>query len=96
VIILFVKFIPEEASAREALLPAHHAYLEEHFANGTFLASGPADGGDGVILVDSDDLAFVSGLEDKDPFVRAGVAVYDPIVVTATRTADGWPSRSPK
>jgi uncharacterized protein YciI len=72
----------------DALLPAHLSWLEQHYANGTFLASGrkvPRDGG--VILAVAPDRATVEALAATDPFVPAGVVAYRITEFVATTTA---------
>ncbi len=62
----------------EVLLPEHRRWLDEHYARGTFLASGPRvprDGG--VILARGHHRADLEALTRTDPFARAGVATYD-------------------
>ena len=86
-IVLFVRFTPGKDDERRDLLEAHHAYLEENYASGRFLASGPADSGDGVILIKGDDADAMAELASNDPFVRAGIARYDPIHVRVTRAS---------
>ncbi|MFJ5926375.1 YciI family protein [Kitasatospora sp. NPDC092948] len=61
----------------DALLPAHVAWLEQHYASGAFLASGrkvPRDGG--VIVAVAESRAAVEALAATDPFVRAGATEY--------------------
>ncbi|WP_099899366.1 YciI family protein [Streptomyces sp. TLI_171] len=61
----------------DALLPAHLAWLRQHYADGTFLASGrkvPRDGG--IILAVAADRPAVEALAATDPFVPAAVATY--------------------
>ncbi|MFJ4675226.1 MULTISPECIES: YciI family protein [Kitasatospora] len=72
----------------DALLPAHVAWLERHYADGAFLASGrkvPRDGG--VILAVAPDRAAVEAIAATDPFVPAGVAEYRITEFLATTTA---------
>ncbi|MFE4977124.1 YciI family protein [Kitasatospora sp. NPDC056651] len=72
----------------EAVLPQHMAWLERHYADGTFLASGrkvPRDGG--VILAAGGDRAAVEALVAEDPFVRAGLTEYRVTEFLATTTA---------
>ncbi|MEU3573316.1 YciI family protein [Kitasatospora sp. NPDC036755] len=72
----------------DAVLPRHVAWLREHYASGTFLASGrkvPRDGG--VILAVGEDRAGVEALVATDPFVRAGLTEYRVTEFLATTTA---------
>ena len=62
----------------EVLLPEHRRWLDEHYADGTFLASGPRvprDGG--VILARGRSRTALAALTRTDPFARASVATYD-------------------
>ncbi|MFF0393097.1 YciI family protein [Kitasatospora sp. NPDC004615] len=61
----------------DALLPAHVAWLEQHYASGTFLASGrkvPRDGG--VIIAVAESRDAVEALAATDPFAQGDVAQY--------------------
>ncbi|MFD7644122.1 YciI family protein [Kitasatospora sp. NPDC059795] len=61
----------------DALLPAHVAWLEQHYANGTFLASGrkvPRDGG--VIIAVAESRDAIEALAATDPFAQAGATAY--------------------
>ncbi|MET8546369.1 YciI family protein [Kitasatospora sp. NPDC004799] len=72
----------------DAVLPQHVAWLEGHYAAGTFLASGrkvPRDGG--VILAVGEDRAGIEALVAQDPFVRAGLTEYRVTEFLATTTA---------
>ncbi|NBE56309.1 YciI family protein [Streptomyces boluensis] len=73
--------------AVEAELEAHVEWLDRHFADGTFLASGrknPRDGG--VILAVGDDRATVEKIAAADPFTVAGVCEYRVTEFIATKT----------
>ncbi|WP_316529669.1 YciI family protein [Kitasatospora brasiliensis] len=72
----------------DAVLAEHVAWLREHFAAGTFLASGrkvPREGG--VILAAGGDRAAVEALVATDPFVKAGLTRYRVTQFVATTTA---------
>ncbi|MFC9606189.1 YciI family protein [Streptomyces niveus] len=74
----------------DALAAEHHAWVDDHFAAGTFIASGrkkPRDGG--VILAVGDDRAAVEALVAADPFVVAGVCAYRITEFAVARTAPG-------
>ncbi|GGQ81948.1 YciI family protein [Kitasatospora griseola] len=61
----------------EALLPAHIAWLEQHYATGAFLASGrkvPRDGG--VIIAVAESRSAIEALAATDPFAQAGATGY--------------------
>ncbi|MCH0563537.1 MULTISPECIES: YciI family protein [unclassified Streptomyces] len=73
--------------AVDALLDAHVAWLDGHYARGTFLASGrkePREGG--IILAVAESRARVEELTAGDPFVVAGVCTYRITEFIATRT----------
>lgn len=62
----------------DRLLPAHRRWLDEHYASGTFLASGPRvprEGG--VILARGRGRSEVLELVGGDPFAQGGAARYD-------------------
>jgi uncharacterized protein YciI len=62
----------------EVLLPEHRRWLDENYADGTFLASGPRvprDGG--IILARGRSRAALEALTQTDPFARASVARYE-------------------
>ncbi|MFD7906369.1 YciI family protein [Kitasatospora sp. NPDC059722] len=72
----------------DALLPQHVEWLNGHYADGTFLASGrkvPRDGG--VILAVGEDRAAIEALAATDPFAREGVCAYRVTEFLATVTA---------
>jgi uncharacterized protein YciI len=72
----------------DAALPQHVAWLQEHYAAGTFLASGrkvPREGG--VILAVGEDRAAIEALVATDPFVVAGLCAYRVTEFLATVTA---------
>ncbi|MFM9371277.1 YciI family protein [Streptomyces sp. Da 82-17] len=73
--------------AVEEHLEAHVEWLDRHFADGTFLASGrknPRDGG--VIIAVGDDRAAVEKVAAADPFSTAGVCSYRVTEFIATKT----------
>jgi uncharacterized protein YciI len=75
-------------AAVDALLPAHVAWLDEHFEKGVFLAAGrknPRDGG--IILAVVEDRAQAEELVAGDPFSTGGVCTYRVIEFEATKTA---------
>ncbi|NEB76490.1 hypothetical protein G3I40_14830 [Streptomyces sp. SID14478] len=72
----------------DALLDAHRAWLDEHFAAGTFLAAGrkvPRDGG--IILAVGAGRAAIEEITATDPFVIGGVCAYRVTEFLATTTA---------
>ncbi|MFD3615531.1 YciI family protein [Streptomyces sp. NPDC058676] len=77
-------------AAVDAALPAHVAWLDEQYAQGVFLASGPKNPRDGgVILAVAEDRARIAEIAAGDPFVTAGVCEYRIAEFTATKTAPG-------
>jgi uncharacterized protein YciI len=70
----------------DALLDEHRAWLDKHFADGTFLVSGPqVPRVGGTILATAESRRQVEDVVSTDPFVRAGVAAYRVIEFTPTR-----------
>jgi uncharacterized protein YciI len=72
----------------DALVPEHRAFLERHYATGTFLLSGrkqPRDGG--VILARADSLRQLQSIVAEDPFHVHGVASYQLLEFTPTMAA---------
>lgn len=75
----------------DALIPAHLAFLDEHYASGLFVASGrkvPRTGG--VILISGDDRARVLDALAQDPFQRGGVAEYELVEFVPTKMQSGF------
>ncbi|WP_330357278.1 YciI family protein [Streptomyces chartreusis] len=74
--------------AVDAVLEAHVAWLDEQYANGVFLASGPKNPRDGgVILAVAEDRTAIERITATDPFVGAGVCAYRVTEFVATKTA---------
>ncbi|MCF4135788.1 YciI family protein [Streptomyces sp. Tue 6430] len=76
--------------AVDAVLPDHVLWLDEQYARGVFLASGPKvprEGG--VILAVAEDRAAIEAITADDPFVLAGVCAYRVTEFEATKTAPG-------
>jgi uncharacterized protein YciI len=72
----------------DALLAEHMTWLEQGYADGTFLASGrkiPRTGG--VILAVAPSRTAVEKLVATDPFAREGVADYEITEFVATTTS---------
>ena len=62
-------------SSIDAHMAEHVAWLEEHYAAGTFLVSGrkiPRDGG--IIIAVGDSREQIEALVQSDPFVSHGLA----------------------
>lgn len=73
----------DRASARDALRPAHRAFLRDLLDAGTLLASGPLTTGTGALLVVvADDDAGALRVLDADPFHGADLV--------RSREVRGW------
>lgn len=73
----------------DELRPRHVAYLQRHYADGTFLVSGrqrPAAGG--VIVARDLDRAELERLIATDPYVTEGAAEYTVLEFGPTMVAD--------
>lgn len=74
----------------DELIPAHREFLDRHYADGTFLVSGPqVPRTGGAIVARRVDRATIDKIIAEDPFTVHGAARYDVIEVDAVRTADG-------
>ncbi len=81
-------------SAIDAAMPAHQRFLDEHFAAGEFLASGPqAPRTGGVIIARAPDRDAIEQLVAADPFTRDGLATYDVHAFLPTRGPFALPLR---
>lgn len=70
----------------DELLDDHRAWLDAHFAEGTFLVSGPqVPRRGGTILATGTSRDQLENLVGSDPLVRAGAAGYKIIEFTPTR-----------
>jgi len=72
----------------DELLAEHRRYLDEHYADGTFLLSGrqvPRTGG--MILAAGDDRDRIAAITERDPFVVHGAARYSIVQVEPSRFA---------
>lgn len=70
----------------DELLEEHRAWLDLHFADGTFLVSGPrVPRTGGAILATAPTRDHIEALVDVDPLVRAGAASYEIVEFTPTR-----------
>jgi uncharacterized protein YciI len=77
-----------ELSEIDAHMKAHMAYLNKHYAAGTFVVSGrkvPRDGG--IILAVGDDKEKVEAIVREDPFVRENLADFRVIQFRASQRA---------
>ena len=77
----------------EAVTEAHRAYLRTLKEQGLLLASGPLDprtGGMFLLRVqDADPLADLDTVRNNDPFFKAGLATYEPLVWNVVMGKDG-------
>lgn len=74
----------------DALRDAHMAWVNDHYEDGLFLASGRKGTRDGgVVLAAGDDRARIDAVVATDPFVLDGVCAYRITHVAVTRTAPG-------
>jgi len=75
----------------DALIPAHVAFLDKHYASGLFVASGrrnPRTGG--VILIRGHDRALAESVLAQDPFHQAGVASFELIEFAPSKMQAGF------
>lgn len=74
----------------DAAMPEHIAFLDRHYASGTFLASGrkvPRTGG--VILARSESEEALRAILAEDPFWQKKLAIYDIQQFMATKAQTG-------
>lgn len=78
----------------DALMKEHVAWLDAHYATGTFVVSGrkvPRDGG--VIIATGHDRAALEAIVGADPFVARGLADYRIVEFRASQSAKDVPKR---
>lgn len=78
----------------DAAMKRHMAYLDRHYAAGTFVVSGrkiPRDGG--IIVATGSDRAAIDATVALDPFVAEGLATARVIEFRASQLADDMPKR---
>ena len=78
----------------DAAMKRHMAFLDRHYATGTFLVSGrkvPRDGG--IIVAAGSDRAELEAIVREDPFVSEGLATARVIEFRASQLADDMPKR---
>lgn len=78
----------------DAQMKAHVAWLDKHYAAGTFVLSGrkvPRDGG--IILANGHDRAAIEAIVRTDPFVANELADYKVIEFNASQRATDVPKR---
>ncbi|UGX84741.1 YciI family protein [Phyllobacterium meliloti] len=74
----------------DAVIDGHIAFLDRHYASGTFLASGrkvPRTGG--VILARSESEEALRAILAEDPFWQKKLATYDIQQFVATKAQKG-------
>jgi len=78
----------------DACMKEHVAFLDQHYAAGTFLVSGrkiPRDGG--IILAVGGDRAAIEAIVRQDAFVARGLATFRVIEFRASQRADDLQAR---
>lgn len=78
----------------DAQMKAHVAWLDKHYAAGTFVLSGrkvPRDGG--IILANGHDRAAIEAIVRTDPFVANELADYKVIEFNASQRSTDVPKR---
>jgi uncharacterized protein YciI len=83
-----------ELSEIDARMKAHVAFLNKHYAAGTFLISGrkiPRDGG--IILAVGKTKAELESILAEDPFHKHGLAEFRIIEFRASQRAQDIPKR---
>ena len=86
VVLTYKRSLPEV----EKHLAEHRAYLDRHYADGSFLCSGPQNPRmGGVILCCAADRAAVETLTAEDPFRIHGIAEYGIIEFSPTKHQPG-------
>jgi uncharacterized protein YciI len=78
----------------DAMMKAHVAFLDRHYAAGTFLISGrkiPRDGG--IIIAVGGSRAQIEAIMAEDPFVASGGAELRIIEFRASQRAKDLPAR---
>lgn len=74
----------------DAVLDAHIAWLDKHYADGTFIASGrrvPRTGG--VILAQAQSEEALKAVLAQDPFATNKLARYDIVQFVASKARPG-------
>ena len=83
--VLAVNYITE-LSEVDVHMDAHRAWLDENYASGLFMVSGPqVPRRGGVILARAADRSAIEETIRRDPFVLTGVARYDITEFAPTR-----------
>ncbi|MGG0811165.1 YciI family protein [Paenibacillus alvei] len=70
----------------DVYLDAHRTFLDEHYAKGVFLLSGPKEPRTGgIIIVDAETEEEARSYIEQDPFFVHGVAAYHYIAFRPTK-----------
>lgn len=83
-----------DLSEIDGAMKAHVAWLNQHYATGTFVVSGrkvPRDGG--IILATGEDRAAIEAIVAADPFVARGLATARVVEFRASQRAKDVPER---
>ncbi len=73
----------------ERVLSAHIAYLDEHYADQSFLCSGPKEPRTGgVILCNCPSREEAEEIMRQDPFYKEDIARYEIIEFTPSKSAE--------
>lgn len=82
VLLTYVKSLEEV----DTHIEAHKAFLDQYYAGGKFLASGPkVPRTGGVILAHCENSEEVDRILAEDPFYQAGVVEYEVVEFAASR-----------
>lgn len=89
---MFIVTLTYDASLEkiDAVLDAHIAWLDKHYADGTFIASGrrvPRTGG--VILAQAPSEAALKAVLAQDPFATNRLARYEIVQFVASKARPG-------
>lgn len=71
----------------ELHMEAHRAYLKEHYATGTFLASGRKEPRVGGVILAQGERTTIEEIIASDPFAVSGAAAYHVTEFLPTMTA---------
>jgi uncharacterized protein YciI len=83
-----------ELAQIDAHMKSHVAFLNKHYAAGTFVVSGrkvPRDGG--VIIATGDDRDAIEAIVREDPFIARGLAEFRIVQFRASQRAADVPKR---
>ena len=86
-----------DLAAIDARMRAHMAFLNKHYAAGTFVVSGrkiPRDGG--IIIAAGKTRAEIEAIVKEDPFVKLRLAEFRIIEFRASQRADDIDARIPR